>query len=199
MTAPSRCPSLANRLGIAAAVTLLSLTGTGCSNTMDHQADTTTTHETTGAKPTVLDVDEAREKTKAVSSQIYDLIKLPSGKVTEPGPSIAPCDEDPDHLYKTIHPWSVYDVSEDELRAGFQRLRDGLPGKGWKIVRYGPNKSRNKTLELTADSKTEPFAVDAELWVSSPAAGHEKEPKILINIVSGCWRAPEGTDISTQY
>ncbi|MGV9357304.1 hypothetical protein [Streptomyces misionensis] len=166
---------------------------------MDHQADTAATHEVTGSKPTDLDVDKAREKAKAVSSQIYDLIRLPSAKVTEPGPSISTCDQDPEHLYKTVHPWSVYGVSEDELKAGFQRLRDGLPGKGWKIVRYGPNKSHNKTLELTADSKTEPFSVDAELWVSSPAAGREKEPKILINVVSGCWRAPKGTDLNTQY
>ncbi|KOV70731.1 hypothetical protein [Streptomyces sp. MMG1121] len=166
---------------------------------MDHKADAAATHETTSSKPTVLDVDKAREKAKAVSSQIYDLINIPSAKVTEPGPSISTCDQDPEHLYQTVHPWSVYDVSEDELKAGFQRLRDGLPGKGWKIVQYGPNKSRDKTLELTADSKTEPFSVNAELWVSSPTVGHEKEPKILINIVSGCWRAPKGTDLNTQY
>lgn len=191
--------SRGNRLGIAVAVTALSLIGTGCSNTMDHPADAAATHEMTGAKPNVLDVDKAREKAKAVSSQIYDLIDIPSAKVTEPGPSIVPCDQDPEHLYKTEHPWSVYDVPEDELKAGFQRLRDGLPGKGWKTWRYGPNKSRAKALELTSDSTTEPFSVDAQLWVSSPTAGHEKEPMIVITIVSGCWRAPKGTDLSTQY
>jgi len=199
LISPSLGRSWGSRLGIAVAVVALSLTGTGCSNTMDHQADTAATHEMAGPKGTVLDVDKAREKAKGVSSQIYDLINLPSAKVTEPGPSISTCEQDPEHLYQTVHPWSVYGVPEDELKAGFQRLRDGLPGKGWKIVRYGPNKSRNKTLELTADSKTEPFSVDAELWVSSPTAGREKEPKILINIVSGCWRAPKGTDLNTQY
>ncbi|MHB9860122.1 hypothetical protein [Streptomyces sp. YIM S03343] len=144
-------------------------------------------------------MDTARDKAKAASSAIYEMIDMRTAKATEPGPSVSTCDEDPEHLYKTFHPWSVYGVSEDELRAGFQRLREELPKKGWKIVDYGPNKSRAKSLSLTADSKTEPFSVNAELWVSSPTAGHEKEPKILINIVSGCWRAPEGTDLNTQY
>ncbi|MCS0603011.1 hypothetical protein NX794_17585 [Streptomyces sp. LP11] len=199
MIPSSRRRSWGNRFGIAVTVTILSLIGTGCSNTMDHKADAAAAHETTRSKPTVLDVDEAREKAKAVSSQIYELINIPSGKATEPGPSISTCDQDPEHLYQTVHPWSVYGVPENELKAGFQRLRNGLPGKGWKIVQYGPDKSRDKTLQLTADSETEPFSVNAELWVSSPTAGHEKEPKILINIVSGCWRAPKGTDLKSQY
>ncbi|MGW4273440.1 hypothetical protein ACWEGQ_14005 [Streptomyces seoulensis] len=165
---------------------------------MDHSNEPSTAQSPKPAA-TVLDVDKAREKAKAVSSQILELIGIRAGKVTEPGPNITACEEDPDHLYKTLHPWSVYDVSEDELKAGFQRLREGLTGKGWKIVQYGPNKSRSKTLELTADSQNEPFSVNAELWVSSPTAGPEKDPKILVNIVSGCWRAPEGTDLSTQY
>ncbi|WP_239146870.1 hypothetical protein [Streptomyces sp. SID10815] len=128
-----------------------------------------------------------------------DLIDIQAGEVTEPGPSIAPCGQDPDHLYRTVHPWSVRGVSEDELKAGFQRLRAGLPGKGWKIVQYGPNKSPSKTLELTADSRSEPYSVNAELWVSNPATGAEEDPKILLNIVSGCRRAPAGTDLSTSY
>ncbi|OLZ62049.1 hypothetical protein AV521_43015 [Streptomyces sp. IMTB 2501] len=165
---------------------------------MDHSGDSVS-DGTAGSKTTTLDVDRAREKAKAVSSQIYELINIRTGKVTEPGPSIATCDQDPEHLYKTVHPWSVYDVSESELKAGFERLKKGLPGKGWKIVQYGPNKSKDKTLELTADSETEPFSVNVELWVSSPTAGHEKDPKILVNVVSGCWRAPKGADLNTQY
>ncbi|MEU2716018.1 hypothetical protein [Streptomyces sp. NPDC007205] len=166
---------------------------------MNHSEASPSGHETSGSRATTLDPDKAKDKAKAVSSQMYELIGIRAGKVTEPGPSVAPCDEDPGHIYKTVHPWSVYDVSEDELKASFQRLKEGLLGKGWKIVQYGPNKSKDKTLELTADSRSEPFSVNAELWVSSPTAGHEEEPKILINVVSGCWRAPKGTDLDTQY
>ncbi|QTE00301.1 hypothetical protein S1361_23420 [Streptomyces cyanogenus] len=188
-----------HRLGVAVACGLIFLTGTGCSSTMDHDEASGPGHETSGSKATTLDVGKAKDKAKAVSSQIYELIDIRKGKVTQPGPSIATCDQDPDHLYQTVHAWSVYGVSEDELKAGFQRLKEGLPGKGWKIVQYGPNKSKDRTLEMTADSRTEPFSVNAELWVSSPTAGHEKEPKILVNVESGCWRAPKGTDLNTEY
>ncbi|MEU2062165.1 hypothetical protein [Streptomyces sp. NPDC013455] len=166
---------------------------------MDHNEASVPGHETSGSKATTLDVDTAKARAKAVSSQIYELIDMRTAKVTQPGPRIATCDQDPEHLFQTVHPWSVYGVSEDELKAGFQRLKEGLPEKGWKIVQYGPNKSKDRTLEMTADSRTEPFSVNVELWVSSPAAGQEKEPKILVNVVSGCWRAPKGTDLNTQY
>jgi hypothetical protein len=192
----ARRHSRVSRLGIGAATVIISLTGTGCSNAMNHSKDSVSAHEPTGSNATTLDVDKAREKAKAVSSQIYDLIDIRAGKVTKPGPSISPCS---DHLYKTVHPWSVYDVAEDELKAGFQRLKKGLTTRGWKIVQYGPNDSTDKTLELTADSQHEPFSVNAELWVSSPTAGHEQDPKILVNVVSRCWQAPKGTDLNTQY
>ena len=146
-----------------------------------------------------LDVDKARDKAKAASSAIYEMIAMRTAKVTEPGPSVSTCDEDPEHLYKTIHPWSVYGVSEDELKAGFRRLREELPKKGWKIVDYGPNKSKAKSLSLTADSEKDRFSVNAVLMVSTPTNPHEKKPLIMVNVVSGCWRAPTGTDLNTQY
>ncbi|GAA5048245.1 hypothetical protein [Streptomyces similanensis] len=183
---------------LGAAALLLMLTGAGCSNAVGH-GDDSSRARSPRPTATVLGVDEARKKAKTVSGQVLDLIDIQAGEVTEPGPSIAPCGQDPDHLYRTVHPWSVRGVSEDELKAGFQRLRAGLPGKGWKIVQYGPNKSPSKTLELTADSRSEPYSVNAELWVSNPATGAEEDPKILLNIVSGCRRAPAGTDLSTSY
>ncbi|MFF4489777.1 hypothetical protein ACFY0F_25315 [Streptomyces sp. NPDC001544] len=170
---------------------------------MDDNGHSPATPQTSGSAtasghPT-LDVDKAREKAKSASSAIYEMIGLRKGKATEPGPSITPCDEDPDHLYKTFHPWSVYGVSEDDLKAGFQRLREELPKRGWKIVEYGPNKSKAKSLSLTADWDKERFSVHAVLMVSTPTNPHEKEPLIMVNVVSGCWRAPKGTDLNTQY
>ncbi|MGV9347940.1 hypothetical protein ACWDSD_24610 [Streptomyces spiralis] len=153
-----------------------------------------------GYEPTTLSVDKAREETSAISSQILDLIGIKEGKVTEPGPGVSTCEEDPDHLYKTRHPWSIYQVSSEEvLRQGFERLHKELPQHGWKIVRYGHDNSKAKTLGLTADSKTKRFSVDVELLVSSPTAGKEKEPLLAVTVVSGCFRAPKGTDLNTEY
>ncbi|MEU0251277.1 hypothetical protein ABZ299_01800 [Streptomyces sp. NPDC006184] len=112
----------------------MDLTGTGCSNTMEHSGTSVPGHDSSRPKTATLDVEKAKEKAKAVSSQIYELIGIRTGKATQPGPSISTCDQDPEHLYKTVHPWSVYDVSEDELKAGFQRLREALPAKGWNIL-----------------------------------------------------------------
>ncbi|MEU9402721.1 hypothetical protein [Streptomyces sp. SID4985] len=44
--------------------------------------------ETASSLP-LLDVDKARDKAKAASSAIYEMIDMRTAKVTEPGPSIS--------------------------------------------------------------------------------------------------------------
>ncbi|NKI44651.1 hypothetical protein [Streptomyces physcomitrii] len=150
--------------------------------------------------PKTLAVEKARDRASEKSSQILDLIGIDEGKVTEPGPSVTPCKEDPEHLYRTGHPWSVYGVSSEEvLRKGFQRLREKLPRHGWKIVEYGPNSSKARTLELTADSTKDRYSLNVELRVSSPTAGKERNPLILVHVVSGCYRAPKGTKLDQEF
>ncbi|MDH2392751.1 hypothetical protein QCN29_29015 [Streptomyces sp. HNM0663] len=149
-----------------------------------------------GYTPTTLAVDELRSRTRSVSSQIHDVIGIKGGKTTEPGPGISTCEEDPEHLFTSRHPWSVYQVSQDELKQGFQRLRENLPKNGWKIVEYGPNNSKAKTLELTADSEKDRYSINATLNVGGPA---DEAPRITVYVVSGCFRAPEGTDLNGVY
>ncbi|MBX9424225.1 MULTISPECIES: hypothetical protein [Streptomyces] len=150
-----------------------------------------------GYTPTTLEVEQARTRTKEVSSEIFDMIGLPQGKTTPGGASASTCAEDPEHLFRIRHPWSVYDVSEEELKQGFERLHQALPAKGWKVVSYGPNNSEARSLELTAESEKEHFAVNAELWVGS--TDPKKKNLIGLTVVSGCFRAPEGTDLKGLY
>lgn len=171
---------------LVSALALASIT-TGCSKDMDDL----------GYTPATLGIEEARASTKDVSSQVFDMIGIRAGKTTEPGPSISTCEEDPEHLFLARHPWSLYGVSPDELKQGFQRLRENLPKNGWKIVEYGPNKSANKNLELTADSEKERFSINAELHVTGDSG--KKEPLILVTVVSGCYRAPDGADLNGVY
>ncbi|POX41814.1 hypothetical protein C3486_07680 [Streptomyces sp. Ru73] len=152
-----------------------------------------------GYTPTKLGVSEARGKAKSISSQVYDMIGVMGGKVTRPGPRVSLCDEDPDHLYKVRHTWSVYGVSEEQLKEGFERLRSSLPENGWKVVQYGRSKNAAKTLGMTADSKSEPFAVNADLWVTGESGKKEENPAILVNVVSGCLRAPDGVNLHEEY
>ncbi|MEU6403584.1 hypothetical protein [Streptomyces sp. NPDC046985] len=170
---------------------------------MDHNGNPPSAPRSSGSPAAsehpVLGVDEARAKAKGVSSSLYEMLGMPAAKVTQPGPGVTSCDEDPGHLYKTAHPWSVYGVSEDALKAGFERLREELPKKGWRIVDYGHEKSEAKSLFLTADSERDRFSVNAVLMVSTPTNPHEKDPLLMLNVVSGCWRAPAGTDLNSQY
>ncbi|MFE9135164.1 hypothetical protein [Streptomyces sp. NPDC007355] len=176
--------------GAALGALLLCLTtlATGCS--MNDADDL-------GYTPTTSEVEQARTRTKEISSEIFDMIGLPQGRTTPGGASASTCAEDPEHLFRIRHPWSVYDVSEAELKQGFERLRQALPAKGWKIVSYGPNNSKARSLELTADFEKEHFAVNAELWVGS--TDPKKKNLIGVTVVSGCFRAPEGTDLKGLY
>ncbi|MFJ1748257.1 hypothetical protein ACIOJD_18710 [Streptomyces sp. NPDC088116] len=188
----SRTAERFRRYSLGALMPLLALATltTGCSKDMDDL----------GYTPTTLGVEEARTKTKAVSSQIFDLIGIKQATTTEPGPGVSTCEQDPEHLFLSRHPWSLYGVSEAELKQGFQRLKENLPKHGWKIVEYGPNSSAAKTLELTADSEKEHYSLNAELRVdtdsSKNAPSANARPSIQIRVVSGCFRAPEGTDLN---
>lgn len=155
-----------------------------------------------GYEPVTLGVDQAKEKAKATSSQIFDMIGIRGGKTTQPGPGISTCAEDPKDLYKVRHTWSVYGVSKDTLSEGFQRLRDRMSSNGWNITKYGPNDSPDKDLRILADSTKEKFTANIELLDatkpgSAPSAS--KESGIMVTLVSACFRAPEGTDLSGEY
>jgi hypothetical protein len=193
---PLRKVSQRHRRVLVATAFALPLLITGCSNNVP-------TNDATGAEkdptPTTLAVDEARAQANRLSSEIFDVIGIKDGKVTEGGAGVSVCDEDPDHLYRMRHPWSIYQVSEDKLKRGFQRLQEKLPERSWKIVDYGPNNSKAKVLELTADSRTGPYSVNAVLVVSTPTHPREPDPKIEVTLVSGCFRAPEGTDLNQEF
>ncbi|MER5890978.1 hypothetical protein ABT160_44775 [Streptomyces sp. NPDC001941] len=170
---------------------LLGTLATGCS--MNATGDT----DDLGYTPATLGVDEARTRTKQVSSEVLDMIGLPKAPTTPGGVSASTCEQDREHLFATRHPWSVYGVSDEELKAGFERLRAALPDKGWKVVSYGPNKSKARNLELTADHGKEHFAVNAELAVGG--TDPRRKSLLAVTVVSGCYRAPEGTDLNGLY
>ncbi|MGQ5635362.1 MULTISPECIES: hypothetical protein [unclassified Streptomyces] len=182
------------RLAFCLAVSALALLTTGCSRDMN-SGDVNEAGNT--AQPTTRAVEQARTEANHLSSQILDLIGVKTGKVTGGGAGVSLCDEDPEHLYRMRHPWSIYAVAPDELEAGFRRLREGLPKNGWKIVAYGHDTSANKNLELTADSLTEPFSVNASLHVTGPEG--TRQPMIQVHVVSACFRAPKGTDLGKEF
>lgn len=191
---PYRYRSPGRRLALYAAASVLAFVMTGCSNDAEGKD---VSHAGSTAEPPTLAVDQARKAANHLSSQVLNLINIKQGKVAGGGAGVSLCDEDPDHLYRMRHPWSIYDVSAGELEAGFQRLREGLPKNGWKVVAYGRDTSANKNLELTADSTTERFSVNASLHITGSSG--TQQPMIQVHMVSGCFRAPEGTDLSKEF
>lgn len=181
-------------LAVCAAASVVALVMTGCSKDVTNK-DVNDAGKT--AESTTLAVEQARTKANHLSSQILDMIGIKEGKVTEGGAGVSLCDQDPNHLYRMRHPWSIYEVAPDELEAGFQRLRESLPKNGWKVVAYGRDTSADKNLELTADSEKEPFSVNASLHITGSSG--TQQPMIQVRVVSGCFRAPKGTDLSKEY
>ncbi|MBR7672159.1 hypothetical protein [Streptomyces daliensis] len=138
-------------------------------------------------------VEDADEETKEVSSRILDIIDL-KGKVSEPGPGVNSCEgRDTEKFYKMIHPWSLTGAENGELRQAMTRLREKLPKEGWKIVAYGRNSSRAKSLELTADNHEKKFGVNVELWEEKESSG--KKPKLVVSVISACYQTPKGEKV----
>ncbi|WP_251094652.1 hypothetical protein [Streptomyces sp. Caat 7-52] len=83
-----------------------------------------------------------------------------------------------------LHPYGPGD-----LGSAVQRLRAALPKHGWKIVEYGPDTSRNKNVQLTADNDAEKAGVHiVRMAKDGPPTPH-------VDVVSGCYRVPDGQKV----
>jgi hypothetical protein len=173
---------------VLAAVTGTALTG--CSS-MDGNSE-----KDPGSSLRTREVEAAREDAKSVSSQLLNVLGL-SGKVTEPGPGVSPCEDSSSDTRFTIkHPWSVYDVPVPDMEAAMERLRDGLPERGWEIVSYGPDKSPARNLRLIADYEhgDKQFSVNVRL-LDERGKDNGQTSMINVSLVSACFQVPEGKKV----
>lgn len=157
---------------------------------------------TRGEKPQTQDIDNARKLAKDLSSQILDAIGL-HGQTSSGGPGVSRCQDDPEHLYKIRHPWSVWGVPEQDMEKSMEHLKVELPKQGWKVVSYGPDKSALKSIELIADSTKSKFSVnitflDKRKVVKGDPLTEIQTSGIKVDLVSACFRVPEGKTVD-QY
>lgn len=132
---------------------------------------------------------EAVETTKKVSSELYDLIGI-KGKASNSGAGVTQCGgKDPNKFFQIFHPWSFTPASADQLAGVMERLKEELPKRGWEIVEYGPNTSKNKSIQLTADNDKEKHSVK----ITHFAKG--KTPSLNLMVVSGCYQVPDGEKV----
>ncbi|MEU8757610.1 hypothetical protein [Streptomyces sp. NPDC048659] len=175
------------RTGALLATALLTLTGCSMSNGGEAKAEGT---KVVGVR----DQDEVNAETKKVSSEIFDLIGVP-GTTSKGGAGVQPCeDRDRERFYKMFHPWSLTAKTDEELAQAMERLKAALPQRGWKIVKYGPDSSASKSLELTADNDERKFGLHVSFW-RKDSGGDKNPPMLKIDVVSGCYQVPDGQKV----
>lgn len=132
------------------------------------------------------DASDALEK---VSSGIYDLIGV-KGRASDSRPGVSECPgKDPQTHFSVFHPWSFYPASPSDLDVAMERLKSALPRSGWKIVEYGADNSRNENTTLIADHGEKKTGVKITQRVKNDP------PKLSIEVVSGCYKVPEGQTV----
>ncbi len=146
--------------------------------------------------PDTREISVARDEAQGVSKEIFSVIGL-RGKTSKPGPGVAVCgDKNPDTYYAIHHPWSLTGVPVSDMKKAMERLREGLPAKGWTITSYGPDSSPSKSLELTADSTKKKFSVSIRL-LDRTGRAEPGAPTALIyvDLASACFQVPKGKTV----
>ncbi|UZI31009.1 hypothetical protein [Streptomyces sp. VB1] len=182
-TGRPRLLDVKTRLGAQAFLVSTALaTFTGCSMADDKNSNPPVSAGTSTSR-------EAVETTKKVSSELYDLIGI-KGEASNSGAGVTECgNKDPDKYFQIFHPWSFTPASADQLDGVMERLKEELPKHGWKVVEYGPNTSKNKSMQLTADNDKKKHSVK----ITHFAKG--KTPSLNLMVVSGCYQVPDGEKV----
>ncbi len=166
---------------LALAVPIFSITLTGCSMTDDTSQETPFAGTSTSR-----DASDALEK---VSSSIYDLMGV-KGRASDSRPGVSECSgKDAKTHFSVFHPWSFYPATESDLQVAMERLESELPKNGWKIVEYGSDSSKNKNTTLIADHDAN------KTGVKITQRSKNDPPKLSIEVVSGCYKVPEGQTV----
>jgi hypothetical protein len=165
----------------ALALPLALTTLTGCGMT-DNDSDETPFVGTSTSR----DASDALEK---VSSGIYDLSGV-KGKASDSRPGVMDCPgKDTKTYFRMFHPWAFYPTSASDLGEAMERLRTELPKHGWKIVEYGPDTSKNKNINLTADNDKKKASVNI-------VQRSKYDPPMLdLTVVTGCYKVPDGEEV----
>ncbi|MEW2283748.1 hypothetical protein [Streptomyces sp. NPDC047841] len=179
------------------AVALVLTTLTGCGMTDDSAAGgsgsspATSSGDTSGGirSAGISTSRDASDAMEAVSSGIYDLIKV-KGKASDGRPGVQQCPgKDRDTYFRIFHPWSFYPTSPADLDAAMENLKAALPRHGWKIVQYGPDTSVNRNVVLIADND------EQKAGVHITRMKKRNPPKLSLTVVSGCYQVPDGQEV----
>ncbi|GAB2952831.1 hypothetical protein GCM10023080_009240 [Streptomyces pseudoechinosporeus] len=136
------------------------------------------------------DSKKVKSQTEQTSSRVLEIIDL-KGKVTDTGATTTRCSDysDDEEVYRAQHPWSIYDVTVEDMKQAMDRLRQRLPEQGWKIVKDGTDDSQAKSPQIVADTKDGDFSVDIRLQDESK---YGDDPSLLeVTVESACYRSKQ--------
>ncbi|WP_145987753.1 hypothetical protein [Streptomyces hygroscopicus] len=139
-------------------------------------------------EPQVRKSRAVEEEVGTLSSRLLEMLKI-KGKVTDLAPMASSCqvDDDDTEKYRSVrHSWSMYDVDNNALEKGMDNLAEQLPKQGWRVVKDGPDESRNRNREILAVHTKTHTQMEAT-WMKG-LDGHE--PMISFAVYSRCFRDP---------
>ncbi|MDJ1132117.1 hypothetical protein [Streptomyces iconiensis] len=148
-----------------------------------------------GYTPEVREVSEAEDEVNRMSSRLLDAMGIP-GTLTDLPAAAGPCDAvDPDFTtyYTVDHPWALGKADVGNFDTAMENLRSRLPGMGWRITKDGPMNSVARNPEIKAVHTTSGHHV--AIRALKQRSGDLK-PQISVTLISPCYQAPEGTDLS---
>lgn len=150
-----------------------------------------------GYTPLVREEEAVKDDVKERSSRLLDLMAL-KGTLSKGGAGVSRgCgDLDPETHYVVFHPWSLKDVPEADMAKAMERLREGLPKQGWKILSYAPNDSPARTLTLKAEyeKNDQRYALEVEFWDERGRPGDHKS-LLSVDVVAACHQVPKGKKV----
>ncbi|CAL9292631.1 hypothetical protein [Streptomyces sp. SudanB25_2051] len=131
----------------------------------------------------------AADDLEKMSSDIRGLIAV-KGEASDSRAGVMDCaGKDRKKYFRVFHPWNFYPASPDQLDEAMKQLKQELPKRGWTIVQYGPDRSRDKNLTLTADND------ERKSSVKITQDAKNDPPKLSLMLVSGCYEIPAGQEI----
>jgi hypothetical protein len=137
-------------------------------------------------QPTVLSVQTALAKAKRYSSEIHTTAGFTGGRTTPEGPLLLQGPHGVKHSFYVEHNWAVYDLDDATLGEGFHRLREEMPGKGWKVEFYGTAHDAAHTPTLDIEHRSDHFTVRIQWWHTTSAG----RPELNVQLDSPVYYKP---------
>ncbi|GAA2155398.1 hypothetical protein [Actinomadura napierensis] len=147
-----------------------------------------------GYDPEVADPEAVRGQIESHLTAVKKMADLPKGKGNPPGALINTDDRGVKRGYSMYGVWSVYGLPNEEIGAGYARVRSALPTAGWRIVNEGRDATTARDPELWAESPTDHAKLILE-WVQP---SHGKGAVLLATIDSRIYVAPPDVDLNTK-